>query len=72
MLRQGAADSAAADVLELEKANPYALGKLFRVGPASYMDLDEVLINHVKAVAAQVDKLTDHEKYHAEDVIGEC
>jgi transcription elongation factor SPT6 len=58
------------DVLELEKANPYALGKLFRVGNASYMDLDEVMVNHIKAVASQVDKLTEHDKYIPEDQIG--
>jgi hypothetical protein len=34
------------------------------------MDLDEVLVNHVGAVASQVDKLTDHEKYIPESVIG--
>ncbi len=35
------------------------------------MDLDEVLVNHVGAVASQVDKLTEHEKYIPESVIGE-
>ncbi len=60
-----------ADVLELEKPSTYALGRLFRVGGASYMDLDEVLVNHVGAVASQVDKLTEHEKYIPESVIGE-
>ena len=37
---------------------------------ASYSDLDELLVEHVKAMADKVEALTHHEKYRREDQIG--
>lgn len=52
------------DVLELDKENEFSVGKILKVGGKySYSDLDELIFNHVKAMAKKVDDITVHEKY---------
>jgi transcription elongation factor SPT6 len=60
------------DVTEINKPSAHELGKLFRVRDfaASYSDLDELLVEHVKAMADKVEALTHHEKYRKEGEIG--
>ncbi|WWC60952.1 transcription elongation factor SPT6 [Kwoniella dejecticola CBS 10117] len=56
------------DVQEIDKPNEYSLGRILRVsGRYSYSDLDELIINHVKAIARKLDEIQSHEKYKAED-----
>ncbi|WVW82891.1 transcription elongation factor SPT6 [Kwoniella bestiolae CBS 10118] len=56
------------DVQEIDKPNEYSLGRILRVaGRYSYSDLDELIINHVKAMARKIDEIQMHEKYKAED-----
>jgi transcription elongation factor SPT6 len=59
------------DVMEIDKPNEYSLGRILRVaGKYSYSDLDELIINHVKAMARKFDEMQMHEKYRAEDELG--
>jgi transcription elongation factor SPT6 len=59
------------DVMEIDKPNEYTLGRILRVaGKYSYSDLDELIINHVKAMARKFDEMQLHEKYRAEDELG--
>ena len=52
------------DVLELDKASQFATGSLLKIGGKySYSDLDELIFNHVKAMALKVDEMMLHEKY---------
>jgi transcription elongation factor SPT6 len=51
------------DVLELQKDNEFSVGKELRVGQRKYTDLDELIVEHVKAMAKKVDELMQHEKY---------
>ncbi|KAK3325180.1 SH2 domain-containing protein [Apodospora peruviana] len=52
------------DVLELQKENEFAVGKILRVGGKyNYSDLDELIVDHVKAMAKKVDELMQHEKF---------
>ena len=52
------------DVLELDKENEYSIGKTLKIsGRWSYTDLDELIVNHVKAMAKKVDEMTGHEKF---------
>ena len=52
------------DVLELDKENEFAVGRTLKVGGRwSYSDLDELIVNHVKAMAKKVDELMLHEKF---------
>ena len=52
------------DVLELDKTNSHASGTLLKVaGRYTYSDLDELIVNHVKAMAKKVDEIMLHEKY---------
>ncbi|WVR05399.1 transcription elongation factor SPT6 [Kwoniella sp. DSM 27419] len=56
------------DVQEIDKPNEYTLGRILRVaGRYSYSDLDELIINHVKAMARKIDEMQMHEKYKPED-----
>ncbi|EIW70012.1 hypothetical protein TREMEDRAFT_71488 [Tremella mesenterica DSM 1558] len=56
------------DVQEIDKPNEYSLGRILRVaGKYSYSDLDELIINHVKAIARKIDEMQMHEKYRPED-----
>ncbi|KAL7272149.1 Transcription elongation factor spt6 [Rhizina undulata] len=52
------------DVLELDKENEFTVGKTLRVsGKFSYSDLDELIFNHVKAMARKIDELTHNQKF---------
>lgn len=52
------------DVLELGKSNQLTQGTTLRVGGRyNYSDLDELIVNHVKAMAKKVDEMMLHEKY---------
>ncbi|KAK3685519.1 SH2 domain-containing protein [Podospora appendiculata] len=52
------------DVLELQKENEFSVGRILRVGSKySYSDLDELIVDHVKAMAKKVDELMQHEKF---------
>ncbi|KAL2159115.1 hypothetical protein VTH06DRAFT_2874 [Thermothelomyces fergusii] len=52
------------DVLELQKENEFSVGKVLRVGSKyTYTDLDELIVDHVKAMAKKVDELMQHEKF---------
>ena len=54
------------DVLELDKENEFSVGKILKVGGKySYSDLDELIANHVKAMAKKVDDMTVHEKFQS-------
>lgn len=52
------------DVLELDKENEFSVGRVLKVGGRyTYSDLDDLIVNHVKAMAKKVDEMTLHEKY---------
>jgi transcription elongation factor SPT6 len=52
------------DVLELQKDNEFSVGKLLRIGGKyNYSDLDELIVDHVKAMARKVDEMMQHDKY---------
>ncbi|KAH6649718.1 SH2 domain-containing protein [Chaetomium tenue] len=52
------------DVLELQKDNEFSVGKVLRVGSKyTYTDLDELIVDHVKAMAKKVEELMQHEKF---------
>jgi transcription elongation factor SPT6 len=51
------------DVLELGKTSMYSLGKQLRVGKYTYSDLDELIVNHVEAMAKKVTELTKDERF---------
>ena len=54
------------DVLELDKSSTAGTGTgttLKIGGKYTYSDLDELIVNHVKAMAKQVDHMMDNEKY---------
>lgn len=52
------------DVLELDKENEFSVGRLLKVaGKYSYSDLDELIVNHVKAMAKKVDEIMTDERY---------
>jgi transcription elongation factor SPT6 len=52
------------DVLELDKENEFSVGRVLKVGGRySYSDLDELIVNHVKAMAKKVDEMVHHEKF---------
>ena len=51
------------DVLELAKNNQAGKTTLKVGGRYSYSDLDELIVNHVKAMAKKVDEMTLHEKF---------
>jgi transcription elongation factor SPT6 len=52
------------DVLELQKENEFSVGRQLRIGGKyNYSDLDELIVDHVKAMAKKVDELMQHEKY---------
>jgi transcription elongation factor SPT6 len=54
------------DVLEMGKATEYSLGKQLRVGKYTYSDLDELIVNHVEAMAKKVTELTKDERFRPE------
>ena len=51
------------DVLEMQKENEFSVGKVLRIGKYSYTDLDELIVEHVKAMARKVEELMGHEKF---------
>ncbi|KAI0393291.1 transcription elongation factor SPT6 [Xylariaceae sp. FL0594] len=52
------------DVLELDKETEYTLGRQLRIaGKYQYSDLDELIVDHVKAMAKKVDEMMGHEKF---------
>jgi transcription elongation factor SPT6 len=52
------------DVLELDKETEYTLGRQLRIGGKyQYSDLDELIVDHVKAMAKKVDEMMGHEKF---------
>ncbi|KAM3522938.1 hypothetical protein NHJ13051_005398 [Beauveria bassiana] len=52
------------DVLEMQKENEFSVGKLLRIGGRyTYSDLDELIVDHVKAMARKVDEMMRHDKY---------
>lgn len=52
------------DVLELDKENEFSVGRTLKIGGKyTYSDLDELIVNHVKAMARKVDEMTSHDKY---------
>ena len=54
------------DVLELQKDNEFSLGKVLRIGGRyNYSDLDELIVDHVKAMAKKVNEMMQHDKYQA-------
>lgn len=56
------------DVLELDKENDQALGRILRVADmGSYADLDDLIVNHVRPMAAMVEMMMNHEKYKGAD-----
>ena len=63
------------DVLELDKENEFSVGRTLKVGGRyTYSDLDELIVNHVKAMAKKVDEITLHEKYQegTKEETGKC
>ncbi|KAH7326281.1 SH2 domain-containing protein [Stachybotrys elegans] len=54
------------DVLEMQKETEFSVGKLLRVsGKYTYSDLDELIVDHVKAMARKVEELMRHDKYQS-------
>jgi transcription elongation factor SPT6 len=54
------------DVLELQKENEFSVGQQLRIGGKyNYTDLDELIVDHVKAMAKKVDEMMQHEKYQS-------
>lgn len=52
------------DVLELQKENEFSVGRLLRVGGKyTYTDLDELIVEHVKAMARKVAEMMQNEKF---------
>lgn len=55
------------DVQEIDKPNEYALGRILRIANKySYSDLDDLIINHVKAIVRKFDEVQMHEKFKNE------
>nr|OQO25457.1 hypothetical protein B0A51_07842 [Rachicladosporium sp. CCFEE 5018] len=53
------------DVLELDKENEFSVGKTLRVDKATYSDLDELIVLHVKAMAKKVDEMMGDDRYQS-------
>lgn len=53
------------DVLEMQKENEFSVGKVLRIGKYSYSDLDELVVEHVKAMSRKVEELMRHDKYQS-------
>lgn len=54
------------DVLELDKENEYSLGKKLRVNGEKkweYSDLDELIVNHIQAMAKKVNEMMRDERF---------
>jgi transcription elongation factor SPT6 len=54
------------DVLEMQKDTEFSVGKLLRIGGKyTYSDLDELIVDHVKAMARKVEELMRNDKYQS-------
>lgn len=51
------------DVLEMNKASEYSVGKQLRVGKSIYSDLDELIVNHVEAMARKVAEIMKDDRF---------
>jgi hypothetical protein len=52
------------DVLELDKENEFAVGKILKVANKyTYSDLDDLIVNHVTAMARKVNEMVNDEKF---------
>jgi transcription elongation factor SPT6 len=52
------------DVLELDKENEFAVGRTLRIGGKyTYSDLDDLIVNHVKAMARKVNEMISDERF---------
>lgn len=52
------------DVLELDKENEFSVGRVLKVGGKyTYSDLDDLIVNHVKAMARKVEEMTLNDKF---------
>jgi transcription elongation factor SPT6 len=51
------------DILEMNKANQFSLGKQLKIGKTTYTDLDELIVNHIEAMARKVTELTRDERF---------
>lgn len=52
------------DVLELDKENEFSVGRTLKIGGKyTYSDLDELIVNHVKAMAKKVDEIMTDDRY---------
>ncbi|KAH8821069.1 SH2 domain-containing protein [Xylogone sp. PMI_703] len=52
------------DVLELQKENEFSVGRVLKIGGKyTYSDLDELIVDHVKAMAKKVDEMMQHDKW---------
>ena len=52
------------DVLELDKENEFSVGRTLKIGGKySYSDLDDLIANHVRAMAKKVDEMMNDERY---------
>ena len=60
------------DVHEENKPSDHELGAVLHIRDSGrYTDLDELLVNHVGAVARRLDTLMQHEKYRPENELGQ-
>lgn len=60
------------DIQELDKPNEYALGKILRIGGKySFGDLDDVIVNYVKAIMRMLEEAERSEKFRPEAELGE-
>ncbi|KAI9684477.1 MAG: Transcription elongation factor spt6 [Trizodia sp. TS-e1964] len=53
------------DVFEINKETEFSVGKKLIVGKYTYSDLDELIVNHVKAMTRKVDEMMLHDKYQS-------
>lgn len=51
------------DVLELDKDSTHSVGTKLKIGSATYSDLDELIVSHVKAMAKKIDEMNIHDKF---------
>jgi transcription elongation factor SPT6 len=51
------------DILEMNKPNQFTLGKQLKIGKTTYTDLDELIVNHIEAMARKVTELTRDERF---------
>jgi transcription elongation factor SPT6 len=52
------------DVLELDKENEFAIGRTLKIGGKfTYTDIDDLIVNHVNAMARKVNEMMNDERY---------